>query len=698
VTVAGGDASVRPMKLAPLAVVLLALFAACKTRKEPAMREKAGSGSAAVAAPTLAPAPAPAPAPPKPPEASVGAISRADFNRWAVRLNLPVYWIADGDGDRQIDPDEVAALLFYPSEGGWVAGGKLTPEFDLVHRAIVAASQAPPVGGPDAARQLLVGQDLDQGRPTLVRSDLTALSADQKVFVRRMMTVAKLVDDLYEKQRGSSALEARLPPDLASHSLFRRNRGPRCVAPATEQDPACSAIPGAPKPVFDLYPAELQADEGFCAALEKRPDAKALLEDHFSVVRGAGKALRAVPYAEAYKADMGAIAKELRAAADLVGKAAAEAPLAAYLRAAAASFQTNDWVPSDEAWAKMSAENSKWFVRVAPDEVYWEPCARKAGVHLAFARIDQASREWQRKLSPARQDMEQQIAQRAGAPYAARKVLFQLPDFIDIVINAGDDRAPLGATVGQSLPNWGPVVSQGRGRTMVMSNLYQDPDSRAARRQQAESVLDEASMKAYAGTAEPGLVGTILHEATHNLGPSHEYKVGGKTDTVVFGGPLASVLEELKAQTGALFLIEVLRGKKLLAGELATQSYADAIVWALGQVSQGMYTGSREPKTYGQVAAIQLGYLLDQGALTWDAKATAANGKDAGALVIHPEKLAPAADRLMKLVAGLKARGDRAGARELIAKYVDGAVVPHAAISERFLRTPKPSLVYSVSL
>ena len=74
-------------------------------------------------------------------------------------------------------------------------------------------------------------------------------------------------------------------------------------------------------------------------------------------------------------------------------------------------------------------------------------------------------------------------------------------------------------------------------------------------------------MKQYTGTPEPGLLGTILHEATHNLGPAHEYKVGGKTDREVFGGPLASMLEELKAQTGALFLVDFLRGKKLVTAD-----------------------------------------------------------------------------------------------------------------------------------
>jgi hypothetical protein len=696
------------MRIAPLVAVLalrvsavsavsavLAVSAAsvagCKTRREPVPREQAGSGSAAQARPS-----APKPAPPARP--APGAISRAQFNRWAVRLNLPVYWIADGNANRQIDPDEVAPLLFYPSEGRWTKDGELTPAFDAAYRDIVAASKAPPPTGPDARRQQLVGEDLDAGTATLVHGELSALSAGDKAFVRRMLAIAGLIDGLYEKMSGAAALAARLPPDPASRSLFRRNRGPRCVAPATEKDPACSAIPGAPRPIFDIYPAELQAGEGFCAALEQRPDAKALLEDHFAVVRGSGAALRAVPYTEAYKAEMGAIAQELLAAAELAGKDASEAALARYLRAAAASFQTNDWLPADEAWAKMNAGNSKWYVRVGPDETYWEPCARKAGIHLAFARINQASKAWQRKLAPVRQDMERQIALRAGAPYAARKVAFQLPDFIDIVINAGDDRRPLGATVGQSLPNWGAVVSQGRGRTVVMSNLYQDPDSRAARRTQAESVLDAASLRAYARTSEPGLLTTILHEATHNLGPAHEYKVAGKTAAVAFGGPLASVMEELKAQTGALFLIELLRARKLISGQLAAQSYADAIVWALGQISQGVYTAGREPKTYGQVAAIQIGYLLDQGALTWNAKATAANGKDTGALVIHYNKLVPAVDKLMRAVGRLKARGDRAGARALVAKYVDGAVVPQAAIAERFLRLPKASFVYAVSM
>ena len=54
------------------------------------------------------------------------AMDRATFNDTAFRLNVPVYWTADKNHDGTVDPDEVAALLFYPSEGRWVSKGSFT--------------------------------------------------------------------------------------------------------------------------------------------------------------------------------------------------------------------------------------------------------------------------------------------------------------------------------------------------------------------------------------------------------------------------------------------------------------------------------------------------------------------------------------------------------------------------------------------
>jgi hypothetical protein len=61
--------------------------------------------------------------------------------------------------------------------------------------------------------------------------------------------------------------------------------------------------------------------------------------------------------------------------------------------------------------------------------------------------------------------------------------------------------------------------------------------------------------------------------------------------------------------------------------------------------------------------------------------------------------LIPVIEDMMKRVAGIKARGDRKAAELLLKKYVDGSkVVPHALIRERFLRHPKASFVYSVTM
>src|SRR6185503_19756916 len=185
-------------------------------------------------------------------------------------------------------------------------------DFETAYDQIVAAAKAPE---PTDARAKLVAADLDYGRPTLARSDFTKLSAPDKAFVEHMMKVGSLIDALYDEQTGATALASKVPADPASQSLFRRNRGPKCIAPNTEKDPACSAIPGNPKPVFGIYPADLQKDPKFCAALEKNPKAKELMAP-FVVVRRTGTALTAQPITEAYKPQMKAISDELAAAAD----------------------------------------------------------------------------------------------------------------------------------------------------------------------------------------------------------------------------------------------------------------------------------------------------------------------------------------------------------------------------------------------
>ncbi|KYF94948.1 hypothetical protein BE18_45060, partial [Sorangium cellulosum] len=603
-----------------------------------------------------------------------------------------------------VEPDEVAALWHHTKAPAWVASGAFTPEFTSAYAAMLKIkAEGHPRAGLDEAEQRrrdAVLAELAAGRPSLLRSDFRGASAEDRAIVGHLLKVAALIDQIHAKQLGSAGMADKIPADdPASRALFWRNQGPWCEQPKTRNDPNCNALPGKPPRVTGAYPARLQQDKKFCAALEARRDQQALLSP-FTLVVEEGGALKAVPYSEAYKPEMEAVSRELKAAAEAI-QSPGEAAFKAYLLAASQAFLDNQWELADEPWSKMNAENSAWYLRVGPDETYWEPCSRKAGFHVSFARINQESLAWQKKLDPAKADMEGAFAKLAGAPYKERKVAFHLPDFIDVVLNAGDSRAATGGTAGQSLPNWGRVATEGRGRTVAMVNLFDDDDSRAALREAAASLLCKATMESVSLERPVATLGTVLHEAAHNLGPTQNYKVKGKTDNEIFGGPLATMLEEFKAQTGALFFTGWLAERGVIDPALARMAETREVIWALGQVGQGMYTAGGEPRPYGQLAAIQLGSLLDAGALGFYRGEAAANGADMGCFAIQADKLPAAAEALARTVLGIKARGDKAAAQRLRDDYVEkeGAwKALRGVIEERMQRMPLGSVVYAIEL
>jgi len=628
-------------------------------------------------------------------------ISRLDFNRLAVEHHLPFFWRTDTNADGTLQAQELAVTWRHSRADFVDERGHFTLAFSVAYEQLAKPDEASALSPQELERRATVRLELAQGRPTLVESDFSKQPLADRKLVAHLRQVALAIEQIYAKQKGSAGLSELLEPgDTASAALFERNQGPECAAAKTEADPSCHALKAAIKPAFGLYPAEIQGDPKFCEMLAKQPNQAELL-DHFSVVVSGdkGKSFKALKYSKAYPNEMGAIARELAAAAVDLGPE--EPTLKAYLSAAAQAFRDDDWERANRAWVKMGTDNSKYYLRVGPDEVYFEPCARKAGFALAFARINPDSVSWRKRLEPIKQELENQLAQLAGKPYRAHPVGFKLPDFIDIVLNAGDNRAPLGATVGQSLPNWGAVAEAG-GRTVTMTNLYTDDDSQTAQAEQMSSLFCAASMKR--AVPKPSLLGIVLHEAAHNLGPSHDYRVGGKVDTAIFGGPLAATLEELKAQTAALYLPATLVDRQLITQTEADTSHLQEVAWTFGQVAQGMYDPQGKPKNYSQLAAIQLGNLSMSGsgrsAVEWKANETAANGRDQGCYEVHLEEWNAAATELARQVLQIKGRGDRAAAEVLKQRWVDdeGAFKEQRAlIASRWLRSAKSSFVYSIT-
>ncbi len=325
------------------------------------------------------------------------ALTRDDFNRLAAQTGVPLFWAFDEAVVGVPEPAELVPLGVLTGYNPFVTADTLTPGFEKAYRGLV-----------EARRLEAVRLELDQGFPTLVRTDLSRLPTAEKAMVRHILRAADRVGRLFQRQSGAAGLATPGALDTPeSAMLFDRNQGPWCTAPQTENNPFCNALPDFPPRRWDPYPSDMDQDIALCETLRNQPNNVQLL-DPFTVVRKFEGSLVALPLTTAYGDEMKAVADDLDLAAK-AARVAKEKSFARYLSAAATGFRTNDWAAADEAWAAMNARNSGWYLRIGPDETYWDLCQSKAGFHVSFARVDRSSLELQDRLSKLRTRMEQSL-------------------------------------------------------------------------------------------------------------------------------------------------------------------------------------------------------------------------------------------------------------------------------------------------
>ena len=71
------------------------------------------------------------------------------------------------------------------------------------------------------------------------------------------------------------------------------------------------------------------------------------------------------------------------------------------------------------------------------------------------------------------------------------------------------------------------------------------------------------------------------------------------------------MLEELKAQSAALYFTDWLVEKGVIDRDYAKKAHSADIIWSFGHIAQGMYGSHGESKAYSQLSAVQLGFLMD---------------------------------------------------------------------------------------
>src|SRR5206468_5538405 len=137
--------------------------------------------------------------------------------------------------DAVLQPNELALLWGYgdTERSHWInAEDQFTPHLEEAYKIMLqpdAAASSPA----EEQRHKVVLDELAQGRPTLVETDLSQETPDTANAIRYLLNAARFIEFSYAMQKGVFGLEGKIPgADSASRMLLYRNQssfreGPR---------------------------------------------------------------------------------------------------------------------------------------------------------------------------------------------------------------------------------------------------------------------------------------------------------------------------------------------------------------------------------------------------------------------------------------------------------------------------------------
>ncbi len=535
---------------------------------------------------------------------------------------------------------------------------RVTPDPGMRPRPVKRAR--PLVKIDPAERKRRVHKELVQYNPITLRYDATGLSAADKKLVKALGEAVSLVEELNMLQIHPKNL--RYDREIAERGtaddklLYLRYQRPWCF---DDEHEACNAHPKGVAKQVGLYHWPKGMTDAEFKQISAAPNKKELLSN-FTVVRrdGPGK-WKAIPYA----ADklLGPRMKKLAAKLREAATHTSEATLKKFLVSRAKAFEDKSPFPYDASDYDWIALAGKWEVNVGPYEVYKNPRHIKARFKMVFGLTDPKLTAELARFKKVLQQMENGLAKLVGPKiYKARKLDPRIAVRAIRVLGAGGDaRAPKGATVAFHLPNRGKSVDEGLYKKVMLVNHSFAFSPIVVRR--AALVLAVDQQKYVDKIA--GITNTTFHEFSHGFGSHDELKIQGKDgkQTTVHEAlkEHTTLMEELKADVTSFWLIAWSQKQGWLKPNQAKVRYVTGLMHILG------LSGYPLKGTYPRMVAVQLGWYMDHGGVTWE------NGR----FRVDFEKLPAAVESLTKKVATLQLTGDHAGASALIARYVK-TVVP----------------------
>lgn len=473
------------------------------------------------------------------------------------------------------------------------------------------------------------------------------LTAREKQLVEKLVEANRYIEDIFWRQNDPEALT--LYQRLASSGGNTRDQAVRQYLFINgsrydlfnENRPFVGDEPFYPGRGFYPKGTTRQQLDNFVKA---HPDQKDAIYSTTTVVRSSGDGFTTVPYHVAYKSFLEPAAKALRDAAALSDDPA----FATFLRARADALLNDNYYPSDLQWVDL--KNPKFDIIFAPYETYNDDLmgvkATYGGAVLVRNEAESAKLAVYEKYIA---DIQDALPVEPEAKPSKRGHLSPM-EVMDAPFRAGDLNHGYQA-VADNLPN-DPRIHQEKGSKKIFFKNFMD-----ARVTYIVLPIAKKLMRTGQGdlaTADGYMGDTLLHEISHELGPSFANLNGKQVDIREAIGPQYSALEEAKADIVGLFAAKWLMDKGVLQKDRLPEFYASHVAdfFRTARLSAA--------EAHGLAGIMEFNFLAEQKAIVRDA-----DGKYGIDLARMPDAVAALAKELLEQ----EATGDRARTEAWFRKY-----------------------------
>lgn len=485
--------------------------------------------------------------------------------------------------------------------------------------------------------------------PVELEVDLAGLPASERAALAKIVRAAQHMDALFLRQvwAGNPALLLRLSEDKsalgrARWEAFLQNKGPWLRLGG--QQPFLPGVPNKPHQ-GNFYP-QGSTKEEIDAWMKTLPASQqAAARGFFTTVRRApdGK-LSVVPYSVEYQGELEEAARLLEEAAALTG----QPTLKAFLSKRAQAFLSNDYYDSDVAWMKLDASIEP---TLGPYEVYEDEWFNAKAAFEAFITLrDDAETARLAKFGSELQDIENHLP--LDEKYKNPKLGALAPiRVVNSLFSAGDANRGV-QTAAFNLPN-DEKIGQEMGTKRTMLKNIQEAKFQKVLLPISRVALSKGDQKKV--SFEAFFTHILMHELMHGLGPS-TVKQGGQAFTVREKlQETYSTLEEAKADISGLFALQYLIDKGVVEKTMEETLYTTFLASSFRSIRFGLN------EAHGRGLAIQINFLLDQGAYTVSPD---------GTFQVNASKIKEAVRALTAELLAIQAEGDKARAKALMDRLV----------------------------